>query len=89
MTLTHLIFRRCLKILASVLLGLLVSDYFVYVYVRLYANKIGVSVCSLSEDYGMGMVGMFLQIGIFFLTTTGMLSLWLYRAKRNNSERRI
>jgi uncharacterized membrane protein len=77
-----------LKIFASVLLGLFVSDYSARVYVQLYASSIGVPVHSLSEDYGMGMVGMLLQIGIFFLTTIGMLLFWLYRAyraKRDNS----
>jgi hypothetical protein len=34
----------------------------------------------------MGMVGMLLQIGIFFLTTIGMLSFWLYRAKGNDKQ---
>jgi hypothetical protein len=37
--------------------------------------------CELSEDYGMGMVGMFLQIGVFFLAAIGTFALLSYKAR--------
>jgi hypothetical protein len=79
------VFRVIIKFFISILTGLVVADYAAYVFVRLYANSMGVPLCNLSEDYGMGMIGMFLQIGVFFLTVICMFVLFLCRTKRRNS----
>jgi hypothetical protein len=60
----------------------MVSDYAGHIYVRLYAKRIGKPLCDLSEDYGMGMVGMFLQIGVFFLAAIGTFALLSYKARK-------
>ena len=74
--------RLIFQFVASVVIGLVTANFAAWVYVRVYAESIGMPLHELSEDYGMGMLGMALQVGVFLLATIGLFAFFLHRAHK-------
>ena len=75
-------FRLIFQFFVSAIMGIIAAEISAWVFVRIYAQNIGVPLQELSEDYGMAMIGIAVEVGVFLMTTIRLFAVFLHRANK-------
>ncbi len=75
-------FRLIFQFFVSAIMGIIAAEISAWVFVRIYAQNIGVPLQELSEDYGMAMIGIAVEVGVFLMTTICLFAVFLHRANK-------